>query len=75
METNYHPSQLADFDPDVFRLESARLAQQPIQDPKGNYVVPWLAPEALRRGMLVNVEAKLTVHHFNVENDPSSVRL
>jgi hypothetical protein len=74
MESTYPPDRLMDFDPNLLRLAEAKLAQQPLQDPKGNYIVPWLAPEALRRGTLVNVEAKLVVHHFNVENDPSSVR-
>lgn len=69
----YDPALLPDFDPSIFGLNAAKLAQQEVLDPDENLIAPWDMPEKLRPGTLVAVEANLIVYNFCKPSDPSTV--
>lgn len=69
----YEPSLLADYDTTLFKFKSAKLAQQEVYTPDGDLVAPWDAPNSLRPGTLVAVEANLIVYTFCRPKDPSTV--
>jgi len=60
----YDPSLLPDFDPKLFGLVSAKLAQQEVTMKDGDLVAPWEMRSSLRSGTLVAVEAALIIYHF-----------
>ena len=70
----YEPRLLPDYDPSIFDLRRALLAQQEIRDNAGKLVAPWDLQSALRPGTLVVVEATLIVYSFCSEN-PATVRI
>ena len=69
----YDPSLLPDFDPKLFGLVSAKLAQQEVYAKDAALVAPWDMRDSLRPGTLVAVEAALIIYHFCGAN-PSTVR-
>ena len=69
----YDPALLPDFDPSIFGLVRAKLAQQDVVDADGSLVAPWDMAEKLRPGALVAVEANLIVYAFCRPSDPSTV--
>ena len=60
----YDPSLLPDFDPKLFGLVSAKLAQQEVFTKDGSLVAPWETKDSLRPGTFVAVEAALIIYHF-----------
>ena len=69
----YDPTLLPDFDPAIFGLVSAKLAQQDVVGVDGNLVAPWDLADKLRPGTLVAIEANLIVYSFCKPSDPSTV--
>lgn len=69
----YDPALLPDFDPSIFGLFKAKLAQQDVIGADGSLVAPWDMAEKLRPGALVAVEANLIVYAFCRPSDPSTV--
>ena len=70
----YQPQLLPDYDPSIFGLGRALLAQQNIHDTADRLVAPWDLQSALRPGTLVVVEATLIVYSFCSDN-PATVRI
>lgn len=68
----YDPALLLDFDPSMFSLVAAKLAQQDVFGADGSLVAPWDMAEKLRPGTLVAVEANLIVYAFCKPSDPST---
>jgi len=71
----YEPTVLPDYDPRLFNLKKARLAQQEIIGTDDNLIGPWDTAAALRPGTLVAIEATLIIYNFCNEMDPGTVRL
>ena len=71
----YDPALLPDFDPTIFGLTAAKLAQQDILGVDGKLIAPWDMAEKLRPGTLVGVEANLIMYTFCKPSDPSTVRI
>ena len=71
----YDPALLPDFDPSIFGLTAAKLAQQDVVGIDGNLMAPWHMAEKLRPGTLVAVEANLIVYSFCKPSDPSTVHI
>ena len=71
----YEPTVLPDYDPRLFNLKKAKLAQQEIIGTDGNLIGPWDTAAALRPGTLVAIEANLIIYSFCNEMDPGTVRL
>jgi len=69
----YEPTVLSDYDPQLFALKKAKLAQQEIIGTDGNLIGPWDIATALRPGTLVVVEATLIIYNFCNEADPATV--
>lgn len=69
----YEPSLLYDYDPALFKLKTAKLAQQEVYTSDNRLIAQWDVPNALRPGTLVGVEANLIVYTFCRPNDPSTV--
>ena len=69
----YEPTLLPDFDPSIFGLNAAKLAQQDVLGIDGKLVAPWNMSETLRPGTLVAIEANLIVYSFCRPSDPSTV--
>ena len=60
----YDPSLLPEFEPRLFGLVSAKLAQQEVNAKDGTLVAPWEMKDALRPGTLVAIEAAFIIYHF-----------
>ncbi|KAF9781686.1 hypothetical protein BJ322DRAFT_1023056 [Thelephora terrestris] len=60
----YEPRLLPDYDPSIFSLRRAMLAQQDIRDTDEKLIAPWETQVALHPGTLVSVEATLIVYSF-----------
>ena len=68
----YEPRLQPDYDPSMFDLKKALLAQQEVYDTDGKLISPWDVRSALRPGTLVAVEATLVVYSFCSET-PATV--
>jgi hypothetical protein len=60
----YNLSLLPDFDPKLFGLVSAKLAQQEVFTKEGELLPPWEMRDSVHPGTLVAVEAALIIYHF-----------
>lgn len=60
----YEPRLLPNYDPSIFSLRRAMLAQQDIQDTNGKLIAPWDTQVTLHPGTLVSIEATLIVYNF-----------
>jgi hypothetical protein len=69
----YDPKLLVDYDPVLFDLNLAKLAQQEILKKDGQLVAPWDMPAALCPGTLVAVEATMIIFNFCNPEDPGTV--
>ena len=70
----YDVSVLPDYDPRIFNLGRAMLAQRDFIGVDGKLIGPWDMATALRPGTLVVVEANLIVYNFCKKTDPATVR-
>ena len=69
----YDPALLPNFDPSVFGLTAAKLAQQDVFGVDGKLVAPWDMATKLHPSTLVAVEANHIVYSFCKPSNPSTI--